>query len=86
MDSRPKSLARLFMYLIVIFCAAAILMALDGCAADRVMYYPIPDPMDGQIYPCCWYPHGFYMRVPDGQRPPIFDRLTPGEILHGKHG
>jgi len=38
--------------------------ALAGCAS-RGHYEPIPDPVDGRVYSCCWYPHGFMLWVPE---------------------
>jgi len=46
-------------------------LVLAGCAgstqlvSSRGVWEPIPDPVDGKVYPCCWYPHGFWRWVPD---------------------
>jgi len=54
---------------LIAWCIVALLLGtmlmFSGCASQPGRWEPIPDPVDGKVYPCCWYPHGYYRWVPE---------------------
>lgn len=50
------------------------LVVLSGCAAPAGKWVALPDPQDGKVYPCCYYPHGYQVWVEDGKQGPSYLR------------
>jgi hypothetical protein len=70
-DADMRRMRRLWTFTIVAAVVVVLAFALGGCApsphlvSSRGRWEPIPDPVNGKVYSCCWYPHGFYRWVPD---------------------
>jgi hypothetical protein len=70
-------------------CSLLLAVAVSGCAGGSHLvpsggrWEPVPDLVDGKVYSCCWYPHGYYRWVPAAARPrtavPPARRQTPFE-------
>jgi hypothetical protein len=66
-------------------------IALSGCVGSSRLapsggyWEPIPDPVNGKVYPCCWYPHG-YWRFVAGAKPDVFPQTRGIKIVNKPTG
>jgi hypothetical protein len=72
-DGRARRMRNRLIAWGIVALILGVMIALSGCAS-KGRYVPIPDPQDGKVYGCCWYPHGYSVWVPEGQAGPSYLR------------
>ena len=70
---------------VIIGLLLALSAVLSGCATQQGYWEPIPDPVNGKVYPCCWYPHGYY-RFVEGVKPDILPQTKGIKVINKPEG